>query len=57
MKRRTSTVKKTETSAKMVGATTDKETVHYASGAVQMGPNVAYEAVEYPEENIYEHPK
>ena len=57
MKRRTSTVKKTETGAKMVGATTDKETVHYASGAVQMGPNVAYEAVEYPEENIYEHPK
>ena len=41
----------------MVGATTDKETVHYASGAVQMGRNVAYEEVEYPEEDIYEHLK
>jgi len=57
MKRRTPTVKTTETSAKTVGATTDKETVHYASGTVQMRPNVAYEEVEYPEEDIYEHPK
>jgi len=57
MKRRTPTVKTTETSAKTVGATTDKETVHYVSGAVQMRPNVAYEEVEYPEEDIYEHPK
>lgn len=56
MKRRTPTVKTTETSAKTVGATTD-ETVHYVSGAVQMRPNVAYEEVEYPEEDIYEHPK
>jgi len=57
VKRRTATVKTTETSAKMVAATTDKETVHYVSGAVQMRPNVAYEEVEYPEEDIYEHPK
>ena len=41
----------------MVGATTDKEMVHYASGMVQMRPNIAYEEVVYPEEDIYEHPK
>ena len=57
VKRRTPTVKATETSAKMVGATTDKEMVHYASGMVQMRPNIAYEEVVYPEEDIYEHPK
>jgi len=54
---RTPTVKTTETSTKMVATTAHKEVVRYASGAVQMGPNIDYEEVEYPEEDIYEHPK
>ena len=54
VKRRTPRAK---TSTKTAAATTGKETVRYASGTVQMGPNVAYEKVEYPEEAIYEDPK
>ena len=56
VKRRTPTVKTTETSTKTATATTDKEMVRYASGRVQLGPNVAYGEVKYPEEDIYEHP-
>jgi len=41
----------------MAAATTDKETVRYASGTVQLDPNAAYEEVGYLEEDIYEHPK
>jgi len=41
----------------MVVATTDKEMIRYASGTVQRGPNISYEEVEYPEEDIYVHPK
>ena len=56
MKRRSPRVKTTETSTKAAAATTGKEMVRYASGTVQMGPNIAYEEVKYPEEAIYEHP-
>ena len=56
VKRRTPKVKTTETSARTAAVTTDKETVRYASGTVQLGPKVAYEEVGYLEEDIYEYP-
>ena len=56
MKRRTPGVKTTETSTKAAATTTGKEMVQYASRMVQIGPNIAYEEMEYPEEDIYEHP-
>ena len=56
MKRRTPTVKTTETSTKAAAATTDQEMVRHASGAVQVGPNIAYEEVGYPTEAVYDHP-
>ena len=54
VKRRTPTVKTTETKA--AAATTDQEMVRHASGAVQVGPNIAYEEVGYPTEAVYDHP-
>jgi len=52
VKRKTPRIKTTESSAKTADATTNKEMVRYASGTVQMGSNVAYEGVGYPEEAI-----
>ena len=54
VKRRTPTVKTTETKA--AAATTDQEMVRHASGAVQVGRNIAYEEVGYPTEAVYDHP-
>jgi len=56
VKRRTPTVKTTETSTKAAAATTDKGMVRHASGAVQVHPNIAYEVVEYRTEAVYDHP-
>ena len=55
MRRRSPRVKTTETSTTAAAATTGKEMVQYASGMVQIGPNIAYEEMNYREEDIYEH--
>ena len=50
VKRRTGT-KTTAAAAK------DKDVVQYTSETLQIGPNIAYEDVTYPQEVIYETPK
>ena len=54
LKKRTSG---TWTGTKTIAAAKDKDVVHYTSETLQIGPNIAYEDVTYPQEIIYETPK
>ena len=54
VKRRTSGI---WTGTKTTAADKDKDVVHYTSETLQIGPNIAYEDVTYPQEVIYETPK
>ena len=54
LKKRTSG---TWTGTKTTAATKDKDVVYYTSETLQIGPNIAYEDVTYPQEIIYETPK
>ena len=45
------------TGTKTTAAAKGKDVVHYTSETLQIGPNIAYEDVTYPQEVIYETPK
>ena len=49
--------RKTGTKTTAAAAAKGKDVVQYTSETLQIGPNIAYEDVTYPQEVIYETPK
>ena len=52
-----SIVVKRRTGTTVAAAAKGKDVVQYTSETLQIGPNIAYEDVTYPQEVIYETPK